>query len=85
LKKIESLYCLLSQEVEEGEGIIAKKELYPPSGSSVWVPFISTDDGFLDDFRKEAQQIANKNKTKVKLVKFTVRKEMEEWDGRKLN
>lgn len=85
MKKIESLYCLLSQEEAEGEGIIAKKELYPPAGQSVWVPFISAQDDFLDDFKKEAQVIANQNKTKVKLVKFTTREELEEWDGRKLN
>ena len=85
MKKIENLYCLFSQEEADGEGIIAKKEFLPRSNDSVWVPFICSDDELLDDMKREAANVSSKQKIKVKLVKFTVREELEEWDGRKLN
>ncbi len=84
MRTIDSLYVLLSQE-ETQEGIIAKKSSLQGSNAGVWTPFICSDETLLDDLKREAKIVSSQGEMKVKLVKFTMREELEEWDGRNLN
>lgn len=75
LDRIDELYLFVSCD-ETGEGVIAAP--LPGIGT---VPLMAADKARLESIRPIAKQLAELYGTRVKLVKFTARVELETFDG----
>jgi hypothetical protein len=67
---IEQLWAFISDD--DGEGIAAFL-----SNDGIWMPLIAADKARVDSLRKMAQQLATESGVPVKLVKFSVREDLE--------
>lgn len=76
LEKIEEIYAFVSVD-EGGEGIIAK-QLDLPNGLT-FMPFICADKQRMESLKPFAELMSQSTGTKIKLIKFTCREEIEEY------
>lgn len=72
-EKIEELYCFCVVGKDGSEGI--------PSmlANGTWMPLIGADMRRVDSLKKIVRTMERQTKTKIKLLRFTVREEIE-WD-----
>lgn len=78
LEKITEVYVFASVD-EGGEGVIGQTIMI--KGHNVFMPFVCADKQRLEMLRPLAKEIAKKSGRKVKLIKLSVREELEEYDG----
>lgn len=71
LQSIDEVWLFISVD-ETGEGVVAA-----PLGDQL-VPLIAADEARLSSLRSLAKRVAGMTKKKIKLVKFSVREEIEE-------
>lgn len=72
VRKIDRFWVYVSED-EDGEGIIGVKT------DDGWMPFIASDKDRIDNLKPFAINIAKATKRPVKLVEYSVRKEIETW------
>jgi hypothetical protein len=70
--RIDEIYAFISSD-ETGEGVVA---MTLADGSTI--PMIGADMARVNDLRKVAQQIADVMHIRIKLIKLSVREEVEE-------
>jgi hypothetical protein len=75
LPRIDHLWAFLSVD-EGGEGVIGA----PLARSSLSIPMVAADEARLDSLIPLAKKISDQLNIKVRLVKFTVREEIEEYN-----
>lgn len=76
LEKITEIWAFVSSE-EHGEGIIGETVNMPMIGKT-FMPFVCADKARMESLKPHAQRIAKESGKKIKLVKFTLREEIEE-------
>ena len=69
--KIKNIHAFIAEDKDGTEGVIGMKT---PDG---WMPFVCADEARIEYLRPIAQQIATTTKNKVKLVRFSVRENLE--------
>lgn len=76
IHRIDEVYCFISSD-ETGEGIIgATREIL---GQTVFMPFVCADKARMESIKPMAKQIAKESGKKIKLIKLSVREEIEEY------
>lgn len=68
---IDSIYAFISED-ENGEGVCAAS-----NGTALIMPLIAADERRLELLKPIAQELARHTKKKIKLVKFSVREDLE--------
>lgn len=74
LEKITQVYAFVSID-EEGEGVIGMT--MPINGRDTMIPFITADKERMEQLKLFAIKIAQESGRKIKLIKFTNRKDIE--------
>lgn len=72
--KIEEIYAFVSVDKDNHEGVIAINTAHGP------MPMIAADKARLEYLRPHAVEVARKTKMKVRLLKFSTREEIEEYE-----
>lgn len=73
-KKIETIHAFISVDSEGDEGIVGMKN--PTDGS--WMPLIGADEERIKSLMPIAKQIKRLTNKKIKLIKFSIREDIEE-------
>ncbi len=77
LEKITELYAFVSVD-EGGEGVVA--QMVPdPDGSKTFLPFVCSDKARVNSLRPLVQEMVKASGRKIKLIRLTVREELEEF------
>ena len=76
LEKITEIYVFASVDTG-GEGIIG--QTVHMGGRDVFMPFVCADKARMEDLKPLAKEIARNAKRKVKLIRLSVREELEEY------
>ena len=76
LEKITELYAFVSVD-EHGEGVIGKTANI--MGKDTFMPFVCGDKDRMESLKPLAKQIARDSGRKIKLIRLSVREELEEY------
>jgi hypothetical protein len=76
LEKITELWIFASSD-KDGEGIIG--ETFNVMGQATFMPFVCADKARMESLKPLAKRIAKESGKKVKLVRLSVREEIEEY------
>jgi uncharacterized Zn finger protein len=76
LEKITEVYVFASVD-KDGEGIIGHTAHI--GGQNVFMPFVCADKARMESLKPMAKQIARDHNKKVKLIRLSVREELEEY------
>jgi hypothetical protein len=76
LEKITEVYVFASVD-EGGEGIVGHTAYI--GGREVFMPFVCADKARLESIKPMAKQIARDHNKKIKLIRLSVREEIEEY------
>lgn len=68
--KIDEVFAFIADN-EEGEGLVGHFIDYR------WIPFVCADEARVESLRPYAEHIARLSETKIKLVRFSTREEIE--------
>ncbi len=71
--KIKTIHAFITEDQYGTEGVIGMKS--PIDGS--WIPFVGADEAMIKSLRPIAEKVALKNNKEIKLVKFSVREDIE--------
>lgn len=75
MPKIDELFAFIAEDASpDDEGIAA----YWHAGMLAYMPLVGADRARVDALRKWAQEIATVTKKRMKLVRFSVREELEQ-------
>jgi len=69
------MWAFLAVDESQGEGVIG--ECLPINGEPVFMPFVCSDKVRVDQLKPRAKAIAKETGKKVRLVKFSLREELE--------
>ena len=77
MPKIEAMYAYIAHEKgdPDDEGLTAI--MAPIWGFTQWMPMVGSDEARMMSLKEKAQEIANAMGHKIKLVKFSVRTDLE--------
>jgi len=76
MEKIEEVWAYVSEDHNEDmEDIIGRE--FNMFGKEVFMPFVCADQEIIKQLRPFAEEIANLSNKKIKLIKFSVRTEVE--------
>lgn len=78
LEKITEVYAFVSVD-EGGEGIIGQTIEMPGKGE-VFMPFVCADKARMESLKPIAKHVSRIGKKKVKLIRLSVREELEEYN-----
>lgn len=73
--KIEEIFAFISTD-ENGEGVIADTMIM--HGELMQMPFVCADKARVDSLRKRAKEIAKMSGKKIKLIRLSLREDIEE-------
>jgi hypothetical protein len=73
VKRIEQMYAFIAED-EDGEGLAAWQ-----TSSGIWAPLVAADAARVDSLRRLAQVVADASGQTLRLVRFEVRTELEEF------
>jgi hypothetical protein len=73
--KITTLHAFISED-ENGEEGVVSAQMQMPNGLT-WVPMIMADEKRIQSLRPIAEKAARTQKKKIKLVRFSVREDLE--------
>lgn len=76
LKRIDEVYAFVSVD-EKGEGIIG--QTVQLRGDIVFMPFVCADKARMESLKPLAKEIAKESGRKIKLIRLSVREEIEEY------
>jgi hypothetical protein len=77
-RTIRSIWALIADHGNGDEGIPA----FLDKATGVWMPFITSDESLIPEFREQALRLARKGRNRVRLVRFETRTDEEEFDRR---
>ena len=72
MPKITEMWAFISEDHPDDEGIISMHTIQG------WMPLVGADQARIESFRSLVEDIARQRKIKVKLVRFSVREDIEE-------
>lgn len=73
--KINEVYVFVAQD-EDGEGIFAHSTYF--NGDHVFMPFVCADKERMQSLKPFAKKVSKEHNKKIKIVKFSVREDVEE-------
>jgi len=76
LLKIEQVYVFVSVD-KDGEGIVG--QTIQMMGAPVFMPFVCADKARMESLKPLAKKIAKESGKKIKLIRLSVREEIEEY------
>lgn len=76
LEKITELWAFVSSD-KDGEGIVG--QTMNIAGESTFMPFVCSDKARMESLKPFAKRIAKESGKKVKLIRLSVREEIEEY------
>lgn len=82
LNHIDEIFVFVSSD-ETGEGIIG--QTIEMMGSPVFMPFVCADQARVKSLKPLAKKIANETGKKIKLIRLSVREDIEEYNADKHN
>lgn len=74
--KITEMYAFVSSD-PDGEGVVAQS--MNMMGQQMMMPFVAADKARMESIKPLAKHIAKTQGKKIKLIKFTVREDLEEY------
>lgn len=74
--RIDEIFAFVSVD-EKGEGVIG--QTIKIAGQNVFMPFVCADKARMESLKPLARQIADERNIKVKLIRLSVREEIEEY------
>lgn len=77
LERIEEVYIFVSSD-KNGEGIIGRS--IEMLGQNIFMPFVCADKERMESIKPLAKKIAKEYGKKIKLIKLSVREEIEEYN-----
>lgn len=69
--KIKTIHAFIAEDQDGTEGIVGTRI------GSDWLPFVCADEARIASFRPLAEQIAKGTNKQIKLIKFSVREDLE--------
>jgi hypothetical protein len=76
LERIDELFAFVSCD-EKGEGIVGKTMQI--MGRDVFMPFVCADKARMESLKPLAKKIAKESQKKIKLIRLSIREEIEEY------
>ena len=76
LEKITEIYVFVSVD-EGGEGIVGMTKNI--NGKDTFMPFVCSDKATMESIKPVAKKLAEENNIKIKLIRLSVREEIEEY------
>ena len=76
MKKIEELFVFVAED-EEGEGVPAFVTANAGLPGNVWMPLFAADSARVDSLRELARGMSERTGKRIRLLRFTVREELE--------
>jgi hypothetical protein len=76
LKKIDEVFLFISSD-DDGEGIIGQS--FQMMEQTVFMPFVCADKARMEFLKPLAKKIAKESNKKIKLIRLSVREEIEEY------
>jgi predicted lipoprotein with Yx(FWY)xxD motif len=70
--RIDELYCFVTSD-DDGEGVAA----FYDRGSGTWMPLIAADEARVDSLRAKARELVEASGKTIRLLRFSVREELE--------
>ncbi len=78
MKKINEVYVFVAEQIENGilmEGVVGRE--LNVLGKDVFMPFVCADKERVDQLRPLAKELSKLTNKKIKLIKLSVREELE--------
>ncbi len=69
--KIKTIHAFIAEDKDGQEGLVG---MHTPDG---WVPFVCADEDRINSIRPIAEKIAQQQEKTIKLIKFSLREEIE--------
>lgn len=76
LQRIDELFAFVSSD-QDGEGLIAQTVMI--QGQNVFMPFVCADKARMESLKILAKKMAKESGKKIKLIRLSVREEIEEY------
>jgi hypothetical protein len=76
IERIDQLYAFVSSD-EKGEGIVG--QTVQLMGETVFMPFVCADEKRMESLKPLAKKIAKESGKKIKLIRLSIREEIEEY------
>ena len=76
LLRIDQVWVFIAQDDEGNEGVCAFN-----AGNMGWLPMVAADEKRVDSLRRTAERMAKESGDKIVLCKYSVRTEVETFDG----